>query len=120
MQTVCCDDAPGPRSGGRRLKLEQRWSRLSSPQKPIILIPRRLIAESASLISIYEEEIKTNSQIRHRLKSQHPAPDNPNLGVMPPPYAPVHMLLFDYQTMSQSDVLVLFEIHLELRYAHER
>ncbi len=95
---------------GRECKLEPEMEPLlTGPQKPIILIPRRHdSAESAELDSNIQEEIKTNSQIRHRLRiAASVAPDNPNLGVMLP-YTPVHLLLFNYPDDEPiSDVLVM-------------
>ena len=95
---------------GRECRLEPEMEPLlTGPQKPIILIPRRHdSAESAELDSNIQEEIKTNSQIRHRLRiASSVAPDNPNLGVMLP-YTPVHMLLFNYPDDEPiSDVLVM-------------
>ena len=95
---------------GRECRLEPEMEPLlTGPQKPIILIPRRHdSAESAELDSNIQEEIKTNSQIRHRLRiAASVAPDNPNLGVMLP-YTPVHLLLFNYPDDEPiSDVLVM-------------
>ena len=95
---------------GRECRLEPEMEPLlTGPQKPIILIPRRHdSAESAELDSNIQEEIKTNSQIRHRLRiAASVAPDNPNLGVMLP-YTPVHLLLFNYPDGEPiSDVLVM-------------
>lgn len=95
---------------GRECRLEPEMEPLlTGPQKPIILIPRcHDSAESAELDSNIQEEIKTNSQIRHRLRiAASVAPNNPNLGVMLP-YTPVHMLIFDYPDDEPiSDVLVM-------------